>query len=134
MVHLGGRPHGRPDRRVGVRAALAPDPENRRGRRTRVLEQLEPGEPPAGAERRRVPLHHHQLPRSGRGEQALAVVPVRDLKGVVVDRGGILGEAVVAERSEEHTSELQSPMYLVCRLLLEKKKEKETIFTGTTQV
>src|SRR5437762_7433561 len=36
-------------------------------------------------------------------------------------------QAVVAAfelniRSEEHTSELQSPMYLVCRLLLEKKK------------
>src|SRR5437879_7160326 len=29
-------------------------------------------------------------------------------------------------RSEEHTSELQSPMYLVCRLLLEKKKKKTT--------
>src|ERR1017187_3647101 len=29
-------------------------------------------------------------------------------------------------RSEEHTSELQSPMYLVCRLLLEKKKERRT--------
>src|SRR5437764_12810006 len=28
------------------------------------------------------------------------------------------------ERSEEHTSELQSPMYLVCRLLLEKKKAR----------
>src|SRR5437764_3078614 len=28
-----------------------------------------------------------------------------------------------SRRSEEHTSELQSPMYLVCRLLLEKKKE-----------
>src|SRR5437879_10186690 len=28
-------------------------------------------------------------------------------------------------RSEEHTSELQSPMYLVCRLLLEKKKKTE---------
>src|SRR5437763_12526143 len=28
-------------------------------------------------------------------------------------------------RSEEHTSELQSPMYLVCRLLLEKKKKNE---------
>src|SRR5437762_10832397 len=27
-------------------------------------------------------------------------------------------------RSEEHTSELQSPMYLVCRLLLEKKKDR----------
>src|SRR5437762_6067509 len=33
------------------------------------------------------------------------------------------GEAqTIVERSEEHTSELQSPMYLVCRLLLEKKK------------
>src|SRR5437762_7881909 len=29
---------------------------------------------------------------------------------------------VPSRRSEEHTSELQSPMYLVCRLLLEKKK------------
>src|ERR1017187_1730406 len=29
----------------------------------------------------------------------------------------------LSERSEEHTSELQSPMYLVCRLLLEKKKK-----------
>src|SRR5437762_11089092 len=28
---------------------------------------------------------------------------------------------LMEERSEEHTSELQSPMYLVCRLLLEKK-------------
>src|SRR5437762_10591403 len=31
-------------------------------------------------------------------------------------------EFVGIGRSEEHTSELQSPMYLVCRLLLEKKK------------
>src|SRR5437763_4716016 len=31
-------------------------------------------------------------------------------------------EPVSPTRSEEHTSELQSPMYLVCRLLLEKKK------------
>src|SRR5437762_8809868 len=31
---------------------------------------------------------------------------------------------IAAARSEEHTSELQSPMYLVCRLLLEKKKKK----------
>src|SRR5437879_9821259 len=30
----------------------------------------------------------------------------------------------LVKRSEEHTSELQSPMYLVCRLLLEKKKKK----------
>src|SRR5437879_8009778 len=40
-------------------------------------------------------------------------------------QGGFLGQgelAVADNRSEEHTSELQSPMYLVCRLLLEKKK------------
>src|ERR1017187_10081292 len=37
-------------------------------------------------------------------------------------------------RSEEHTSELQSPMYLVCRLLLEKKKhpiKPQAPFTST---
>src|SRR2546425_7138376 len=33
---------------------------------------------------------------------------------------------VDATRSEEHTSELQSLAYLVCRLLLEKKKKKST--------
>src|SRR5438876_7344089 len=32
-------------------------------------------------------------------------------------------------RSEEHTSELQSPVHLVCRLLLEKKKKKQNIRT-----
>src|SRR5438876_8013368 len=32
--------------------------------------------------------------------------------------------AVTTVRSEEHTSELQSPVHLVCRLLLEKKKNK----------
>src|SRR5256885_9110426 len=36
----------------------------------------------------------------------------------------------VADRSEEHTSELQSPCNLVCRLLLEKKKN---ILLGTTR-
>src|SRR3712207_7506603 len=34
---------------------------------------------------------------------------------------------IVAARSEEHTSELQSRQYLVCRLLLEKKKKKKPI-------
>src|SRR5437879_6866387 len=40
---------------------------------------------------------------------------------------GVSGEA----RSEEHTSELQSPMYLVCRLLLEKKKKTKNHKTYT---
>src|SRR3712207_7918868 len=35
----------------------------------------------------------------------------------------------VGSRSEEHTSELQSRQYLVCRLLLEKKKQKIIIYT-----
>src|SRR3712207_8186537 len=35
----------------------------------------------------------------------------------------VLPRRWVAERSEEHTSELQSRQYLVCRLLLEKKKK-----------
>src|SRR5690348_18200548 len=32
---------------------------------------------------------------------------------------------IESRRSEEHTSELQSPVHLVCRLLLEKKKKKK---------
>src|SRR5258708_26824757 len=42
--------------------------------------------------------------------------PARDCSGVL-DCGTLLG----SNRSEEHTSELQSPDHLVCRLLLEKK-------------
>src|SRR5688500_19997512 len=48
------------------------------------------------------------------------------------DRGGLIADPVamakgpVEERSEEHTSELQSPCNLVCRLLLEKTKELTT--------
>src|SRR5690348_15330540 len=36
--------------------------------------------------------------------------------------GNSVGMAIAGKRSEEHTSELQSPVHLVCRLLLEKKK------------
>src|SRR3712207_7902001 len=38
-----------------------------------------------------------------------------------------LFKVVVSYRSEEHTSELQSRQYLVCRLLLEKKKKIHTL-------
>src|SRR2546429_5585310 len=37
-------------------------------------------------------------------------------------------------RSEEHTSELQSRLHLVCRLLLEKKKKKELCHTRSTDM
>src|SRR5947209_12336625 len=36
-------------------------------------------------------------------------------------------------RSEEHTSELQSRQYLVCRLLLEKKKNKQKLITQRSE-
>src|SRR2546422_8595161 len=46
----------------------------------------------------------------------------RDVLLAVVDRDG---EPDEIRRSEEHTSELQSRLHLVCRLLLEKKKKKK---------
>src|SRR5258708_29331060 len=38
------------------------------------------------------------------------------------------------QRSEEHTSELQSPDHLVCRLLLEKKKKNKDMITNDVSV
>ena len=50
-------------------------------------------------------------------EQAMALVPDVVVLDIVMPKmNGI-------QRSEEHTSELQSQAYLVCRLLLEKKKQ-----------
>src|SRR3712207_8729178 len=44
-----------------------------------------------------------------------------------VGREDVEGRQAEHQRSEEHTSELQSRQYLVCRLLLEKKKNKKII-------
>src|SRR5437764_6739619 len=67
-------------------------------------------------------------------ELATAARPITDLAAIVTvtDDGGSSGRLRRENRilppgdirSEEHTSELQSPMYLVCRLLLEKKKNQ----------
>src|SRR5690348_17461346 len=46
-------------------------------------------------------------------------------------RWGKSGSAMM--RSEEHTSELQSPVHLVCRLLLEKKKAEKLHLTQLTE-
>src|SRR3712207_7346465 len=60
----------------------------------------------------------------GRGEaspgRALAMRGRRSAQALRHRRAHVLREA---RRSEEHTSELQSRQYLVCRLLLEKKKK-----------
>src|SRR3712207_7949525 len=49
------------------------------------------------------------------------------LGGVGEAGDGGPGPVALAPRSEEHTSELQSRQYLVCRLLLEKKKLREVV-------
>src|SRR3712207_7877094 len=79
-------------------------------------------------------LFRSQEPDAGRGEHEAGE------RGVDEHRPAAAGEAGAAEahggeeqgdrggesdRSEEHTSELQSRQYLVCRLLLEKKKKKK---------
>src|SRR5437762_5510045 len=55
----------------------------------------------------------------------LVLAHLRELDSSSVERGVVVAGESGADRSEEHTSELQSPMYLVCRLLLEKKKHVE---------
>src|SRR5437764_3388083 len=60
------------------------------------------------------------LPVAHRLEGELPRLPIEWIDLEVDFRS--LGRQHADERSEEHTSELQSPMYLVCRLLLEKKK------------
>src|SRR5256885_3270803 len=52
----------------------------------------------------------------------LVLVEVRDLPEHLLELSGLL-----ADRSEEHTSELQSPCNLVCRLLLEKKNWEQAL-------
>src|SRR3712207_7309322 len=65
--------------------------------------------------------------RYGHDDGAGAVVA----GGAVHDGAGGVGvrDGDHDRRSEEHTSELQSRQYLVCRLLLEKKKNRSHLFT-----
>src|SRR2546426_9408469 len=69
----------------------------------------------------------HFLPRPSR--VAVDTQPVLVVPGTaVVERNG--RSVVFVVRSEEHTSELQSPCNLVCRLLLEKKKKTKICVTN----
>src|SRR5690348_17916259 len=55
-------------------------------------------------------------------DAAGAPIEVRARVGVAADgRASVIAHRLGCRRSEEHTSELQSPVHLVCRLLLEKK-------------
>src|SRR5256885_8583132 len=83
--------------------------------------------------------------RSGRPQALLAAVGLQQDDGrLLADTGGIAPDVAVQHhiaddqdarlRSEEHTSELQSPCNLVCRLLLEKKKKKPRLITTITEI
>src|SRR3989449_6531547 len=63
------------------------------------------------------PVQHHEVRAARAHRLDVGIQPVADA------RHRACGGRVVA-RSEEHTSELQSRLHLVCRLLLEKKKKK----------
>src|SRR2546429_7295783 len=75
-----------------------------------------------------------QVHERGLGQIVVRQVELADLGS---DHGlGASGQGRVAygERSEEHTSELQSRLHLVCRLLLEKKKNNTHIRTHHPRV
>src|SRR5690348_17670526 len=59
-----------------------------------------------------------------RAEQIMRAV---DGAGYAGQAGSVWSEEIL--RSEEHTSELQSPVHLVCRLLLEKKNKQHILHT-----
>src|SRR5690606_40245181 len=69
--------------------------------------------------------------QGGRGEDPRRL---RTLAVLAQRRGHVQRRALAAERSEEHTSELQSRENLVCRLLLEKKKKKKNKESNHTNV
>src|SRR2546425_6122270 len=68
---------------------------------------------------------HQRLPRSaaaGESSPTPSSPPLPSSTPADPDSAATVAAAVQALQSEEHTSELQSLAYLVCRLLLEKKK------------
>src|SRR5690554_7618503 len=97
----------------------------------------------ANMQRQAVPTLKSQVPLVGTGVERT----VAQDSGVCVTarRGGVIEsvdaarivvrvnneETEAGDRSEEHTSELQSRPHLVCRLLLEKKKKKDRNHTTT---
>src|SRR5690348_17721687 len=61
---------------------------------------------------------------------ALATYSLLPIVKAYVGAAGVSVTLKDISRSEEHTSELQSPVHLVCRLLLEKKKNARRRLTG----
>src|SRR3712207_8060843 len=77
-----------------------------------------------------LPISRRRGPRTGRDRDAAPLRPDRGWRPSEPARPGRdrdRGRGSADLRSEEHTSELQSRQYLVCRLLLEKKQIAEAV-------
>src|SRR5258708_30637599 len=59
--------------------------------------------------------------------EAVGIEPGQITTKHLREQAALRNGEIVSDRSEEHTSELQSPDHLVCRLLLEKKKQRPGI-------
>src|SRR2546422_1679984 len=75
-------------------------------------------------------IHRHEARLKGLSDGELQGQTPK-LRGLIAERTSTLAAEVERlkreKRSEEHTSELQSRLHLVCRLLLEKKNSRPTI-------
>src|SRR5689334_24100382 len=76
---------------------------------------------------------HDALPISSRGVHLTEEVRRRLVRILRTSVFVAITVAAIAVRSEEHTSELQSQFHLVCRLLLEKKKQSRRIRSRSTR-
>src|SRR2546422_1393222 len=77
---------------------------------------------------------HHAAALAARRSEIKALQARRDHRWGVREgrRGRARGSCACGRRSEEHTSELQSRLHLVCRLLLEKKKTLHGLCSPST--
>src|SRR5207244_2049196 len=100
--------------RHGVEIAVPQPQPLERGRHVPSPQgECQEGDPPAQQRRRG---YENEAAHAGDQEQAR--------EASQRDRAEELGQWISRQRSEEHTSELQSPDHLVCRLLLEKKNNE----------
>src|SRR5438876_7604355 len=114
----------------GVRVLTRNEKHGTRRNRLNVRERVEVHELDVTAERRmRGEFRRATFGRVFASWRAVIVIKLT-LNGVgafiqlMARSTGVFG-LTASKRSEEHTSELQSPVHLVCRLLLEKKKKKQ---------
>src|SRR3712207_6666537 len=95
-------------------ARFAPDPDAAVSRRDREAARLRPAET-------RVSKISEDTQRVGASLYRYGALPFEIASLLLLV--AIVGSVLLARRSEEHTSELQSRQYIVCRLLLEKNKK-----------